>query len=542
VLDELPLSPNGKVDRRALPVPEESHSQSEEVAVLRTPQEEIVAGIFADVLHRERVSADDDFFSLGGHSLLATQAVSRLKKALGVELPLRLLFEAPTARLLAARISQEGQGLRKPLLPVSREEQGMPMSFAQQRLWVLEQLVPGTSLYNMPMAVRLQGHLQTEALLLSLAQIVQRHEALRTTFAERDGRPVQVIHEAIETHVLQTDLRTEPIEQREQKMRQLATEEAERPFDLTAGPLVRFHLLQLADEEHVLLLNMHHIVSDGWSMNVLMQEFVSLYGALAAGQTPTLAELPIQYADYATWQREWLEGDVLDEQMAYWKEQLGGELPVLQLPTDRPHPSVQTYRGQTELFTLPAELAKALRSLSRRQGATMFMTLLGAFQLLLSRYSGQEDIAVGTPIAGRTQAETEGLIGFFVNTLVMRTDLTGDPTFEELLGRVRETALGAYAHQDVPFEKLVEELQPERDLSRSPLFQVMFTMQNASSIDVELPGLTLSGIETDSQVAKFDLTLSLAEEENGLFGALEYNVDLFDAATIQRMVGHFTTL
>ncbi|KEO82561.1 non-ribosomal peptide synthetase, partial [Tumebacillus flagellatus] len=541
LLDAIPLSPNGKVDRRALPVPEWSQSSQSEYAAPRTPLEQAVAEIFANLLQLERVSVEDNFFSLGGHSLLATQAISRLKIALNVHLPLRSLFDAPTARLLAAHLEGAKQSARQPIIQsVSSEDN--PLSFAQQRLWLMEQLVPGTALYNMPMAVRLQGELQIEALVQSLNRIVARHEALRTVFLERDGRPVQVIHETEEMSFNRIDLRKEKREDREQKMKQLVQLEAERPFDLQVGPLIRAHLIQLAETEHVLVLNMHHIVSDGWSLQVLIREFVALYEAFAAGVPSPLPELPIQYRNYAAWQREWLQGDVLEEQMSYWKEQLGGELPVLQLPTDRPHPSAQTYRGAEESFTLPSELTQELQALSRRHGTTMFMTLLGAFQLLLSRYSGQEDISVGTPIAGRHHHDTEQLIGFFVNTLVMRTDLSGAPTFEELLNRVREVALGAYAHQDVPFEKLVEELQPERDLSRSPLFQVMFTMQDPLSKGIELPGLTLAAVEMDTQIAKFDLTLSMVEEGGALAGSLQYNADLFDAATVQRMAGHITTL
>ncbi len=548
VLEALPLTPNGKVDRRALPAPDPSSLRVENAyEAPRTPLEEALAGIWEEVLGLEWVGIHDDFFELGGHSLLATRVVSRLCHTFQVELSLSSLFEEPTVvqlaeRIEAARRAAQGLPAPPPLLPVSRGRR-LPLSFAQQRLWFLDQLEPNSSLYNIPRAVRLAGRLNVTALERSLDEIVRRHEALRTIFAYADGSPVQVIAPApVTTAALPlVDLSELPKSEREAQTQRLATEEAQCPFDLSQGPLMRAKLLRLDDEEHVLLLTMHHIVSDGWSMEVFWRELAALYDAFANGQPSPLPELPVQYVDYAIWQRRWLAGEVLDEQLSYWKRQLA-DLPALQLPTDRPRPAVQTHRGARQELVLPKLLTEALKELSRREGVTLFMTLLAAFQVLLSRYSGQEDIAVGSPIAGRNRAEIEGLIGFFANTLVVRTDLSGDPTFKELLRRVREVALEAYDHQDVPFEKLVEELQPQRDTSRTPLFQVMLTLQNTPGKALELPGLRLTQQELERGTAKFDLTLSMVEGPEGLRGACEYNTDLFEAATITRMLGHLQTL
>jgi len=428
-----------------------------------------------------------------------------------------------------------------PLQRVSRDG-NLPLSFAQQRLWFFDQLEPGSSAYNISTGFRLTGPLDVAALERSLNEIVRRHEALRTSFAVVDGQPVQVIAPAERFKLALVDLQKLPEAERETEARRLASEEAQGPFDLARGPLVRAGLLRLGEREHVLLLTMHHILSDGWSMGVLFRELSVLYEAFSNGDPSPLPELPVQYADFAVWQRQWLQGEVLEEQLSYWRERLGGAPPVLHLPTDRPRPAVQTYRGARKTLRLPNKLTDALKVLSRREEVTLFMTLLSAFKTLLCRYTGQEDIVVGSPIAGRTRPETEGLIGFFVNTLVLRSDLSGNPTFRQLLGRVREVALGAYTHQDLPFEKLVEELQPERNLSHTPLFQVMFALQNVPRKPLELPGLTLSPMQLGIDTAKFDLTLAMVEQDRELSCLFEYNTDLFDAATITRMGGHFKTL
>ncbi|MDW8319701.1 MAG: condensation domain-containing protein, partial [Anaerolineae bacterium] len=558
-LDALPLTPNGKVDRRRLATWDIAAVEAEaEHVPPRTPTEEVLAALWADLLAAPRVGATDNFFALGGHSLLATQLVSRIRDAFGVELPLRALFEAPTLADLARAVDEARQARRgfaaPPLTPMPRDpaNEGLPavrppLSFAQQRLWFLDQLEPDSPLYNLPAAVRLTGRLDVTALRRALVALVQRHEALRTTFADPDGEAYQAIAPASAAEMLVTlpvdDLSALPEATREAEARRLAVEEARRPFNLTTGPLLRCRLLRLGDQEHVVLLTMHHIVGDGWSVGVLIRELAALYAAFAEGTAPALPDLPVQYADFAYWQRGWLQGETLDAQLAYWRQQLAGLPPLLELPTDRPRPPIPSYRGDTVEITLPPELAAALKALSRREGATLFMTLLAAFQALLHRYSSQDDIAVGTPIAGRTQRETEGLIGFFVNTLVLRGRLGDNPTFRELLRRTRETALEAYAHQDLPFETLVDALAPVRDMSYSPLFQVLFTMQNQPIAGMGLPGLRLEPILADAGVSKFDLTLSVVEDAAGGLGlALEYATDLFNRDTIERVAGHLRTL
>jgi amino acid adenylation domain-containing protein len=546
VLDKLPRTPNGKVDRRALPVPDKARPELEETFVApRTPIDEVLAGIWAEVLGLDKVGVQDNFFELGGHSLLATQVISRVRDAFSVELSLYSLFEAPTISSLGEKIEaarRDGLGLQAPPILPRTQNENLPLSFAQQRLWFLDQLVPDAPIYNIPLAYRVMGRLNVGALDQSLGEIVRRHEALRTTFTAVDGQPIQVIAPEINLRLPVVDLQEIAETERDNEVQRLATQEAQQPFDLTIGPLLRVKLLRLDEAEHVLLLTMHHIVSDAWSLGVLMRELGVLYEAFSTGNPASVPELPIQYADFAIWQREWLSGEVLESQLAYWKQQLGGELPALELPTDRPRPPVQTYRGARQSFELSKDLTDALKALSRREGVTLFMTLLAAFKTLLYRYTGQEDVVVGSPIANRNRAEIEGLIGFFVNTLVLRSDLGGTPSFRELLGRVREVALGAYAHQDMPFERLVEQLQPERDMSYNPLFQMMFVLQNAPVPDWGFSGLALSPLEVDSKTAKFDLALSLTETEQILIGAFEYNTDLFDGATIARMVGHWRIL
>jgi amino acid adenylation domain-containing protein len=544
-LEALPLMPNGKVDRQALPVAGRTRPELEKGFVApRTPVEELLSDIWAQVLGIERVGVHDNFFELGGHSLLATQAVSRMREAFTMEIPLRRLFEVPTVAGLAESIEvagRAGRGLQAPpILPVPRNGY-LPLSFAQQRLWFIDQLEPGNSAYNFPAAVRLKGPLNVVALERTVNEIVRRHETLRTTFATVDGRPVQVIAPALTARAAVLNLQELSDGEREAEVQRLAIEQAQLPFDLARGPLLRVTLLRLAEEEHVGLLTMHHIVSDGWSTGILIREMAVLYQAFSHGAASPLPELPIQYADFAHWQREWLQGEVLETQLSYWKRQLLGAA-VLELPTDHPRPAMQTFRGSHQSLLLPKHVGDDLKALSRREGITLWMTLLTAFKILLHRYTDQDDIIVGTPIANRNRLEIEGLIGFFVNTLVMRTDLSGNPTFRELSRRVREVCLGAYAHQDLPFERLVEELHLERSLAHNPLFQVMFVLQNASGRKTGLPGLTLSPVEIDTGTAHFDLTLHIADTEQGLIGTLAYNTDLFEDATIIRILGHFRIL
>ncbi|RKH50609.1 condensation domain-containing protein, partial [Corallococcus aberystwythensis] len=507
----------------------------------RTEAEAKLAAIWAEVLRLPQVGVKDSFFELGGHSLLATQVVSRVRSEFSVELPLRALFESPTVEALAGRL-HGSTGPQAPKLTRVAHDGPRPLSFAQQRLWLLDQLQPGDASYNIPTALQLSGRVDVEALRRAFEALVQRHEALRTTFGQHQDQPIQIIHAPSGWELPLVDLSSLPEALRENEARRLADEEARRPFDLARGPLLRSTLVRLANDSHLLLMTMHHIVSDGWSMGVLVRETVAFYEAFATGSSPAFAPLPIQYADFATWQRDWLQGEALQAQLDYWKQQLSGAPAALELPTDRPRPPVQSHRGATVDVRISSELSHALKALAQREGATPFMTLLAAFQVLLSRYSAQDDISVGSPIAGRTQAETEGLIGFFINTLVLRAQLNPRATFRELLAQVRGTTFAAYDHQHLPFEKLVEAVQPARDLSRSPLFQAMFVLQNTPAEALRLPGLSFQALPLEAHFAKFDLSLGLREGKDGFVGTLEYASDLFDASTIERMAGHFGVL
>ncbi|MGH7824892.1 MAG: amino acid adenylation domain-containing protein [Candidatus Binatia bacterium] len=428
-----------------------------------------------------------------------------------------------------------------PLQPVSRDE-NPPLSFAQQRLWFVDQLEPGSAVYNIPRAFRVTGPLYVAALEQSFNEMIQRHEVLRTTFSVAAGQPAQVIAPTLTLTLPVVDLRGLPEQSHAAEISRLAAQEVQRPFDLSRGPLLRATLLQVSGEDHVLLLVLHHIISDGWSMSVLCRELTVLYAALLEEKPSPLPELPIQYADFSVWQREWLQGETLEAELSYWRKQLNGIPQLLELPTDRPRRSTQTYRGARQSILVSKEVCAALKSLCEREGVTLFMTLLAAFKALLYRYTGQHDIVAGTPIAGRNRMELEGLIGFFVNTLVLRTDLSGNPTFTALLRRVRGVALGAYEHENLPFEKLVEELQPERDLSRSPLFQVLFQLRNFHKEPLNLVGLSVEDSEFDTGIARFDIALDIIEKSEGLSCLFRYNVDLFDQSTISRMGDHFSTL
>ncbi|MEP0863487.1 condensation domain-containing protein [Funiculus sociatus GB2-A5] len=417
-----------------------------------------------------------------------------------------------------------------------------PASFAQQRLWFFDRLEPGSLQYISPVAIQLTGALDVPALEESLNEIVRRHEALRTTFVMVDGQPVQVIAPSLRWKLPVVFVRSLCDRDRDVQVQNAIAQETQQPFDLSQGPLLRTKLLQLDEEQHVLLLTIHHIISDGWSKGVLVREVAALYEAFSQGRPSPLPELPIQYADYAIWQRQRLQGQVLEAQMSYWKQQLSGNLSVLELPSDRPRPTVQTGQGATQSFGLPTNLSEQLKTLSQRENVTLFMTMLAAFKTLLYRYTRQDDILTGSSIANRNRAEFEGLIGFFVNTLVMRTDLSGNPSFRELLHRVRKVALEAYDHQDLPFEQLVETLQPTRNLSYHPLFQVWFSLNNAPMPALQLSGLSVSLLEVKSNTAQFDLSFDMMETPQGLIGTVEYSTDLFVPATISRMLGHFQTL
>ncbi|WP_420130679.1 amino acid adenylation domain-containing protein [Longimicrobium sp.] len=546
VIGALPLSAHGKIDRRALPAPAELDPPLPGFAEPRGDTEREVARAWREVLGIPRVGADADFWALGGHSLLAMQVLSRIRQRLGVELPVRALFDAPTVAALAAAVdAARGAAVHLPHAPLraSRRSDPQPLSFAQQRLWFLHQMEPDSAFYNLPFAVRMEGALEVDALRHALAEIVRRQEVLRTTFRADASGSWQVIHPAPPSFDLPiADLRALPREWARGEVPRLMRDAAEQPFDLRRGLMLRALLIHVADTEHALVLNLHHVAGDGWSIDLLFRELSALYGAFRAGEPSPLPEPPLQYADYAEWQRAWMAGGALDEQLAYWRERLAGAPAVLELPTDRPRPAVQSHRGASHAFEVPPALAARLRALARETDSTLFMVLLAAFDLLIHRLSGRDDVVVGSPIAGRMRGEVEGLIGFFVNTMALRTDLSGDPTFRALIGRVRETTLEAYAHQDLPFERVVEAIQPDRTLSHNPLFQVAFALQNVPVEPVRLPGLALRLEEVDSGTSKFDLFLEMEEQGERLRGRVEYATDLWEAATAERMIRLFLHL
>jgi amino acid adenylation domain-containing protein/thioester reductase-like protein len=558
-LAALPLTPNGKVDRNALPAPDAGRPDlAAAYQAPRTPTEGKLAALWTDVLRLDRVGLHDDFFELGGHSLLATQILTRVRADFGVEVPLRRFFEAPTVAALAAAVEEQNAPTAvtslsaAPLRPVPRDGP-LPMSYGQETLWFLDQLEPGNTTYNCPAAVRMTGPLEAEALRRTFELIVHRHESLRSTFKVQDDQLVVEIMPRAPLPMAVTDLRNLSPTEREARARELADAEARKPFDLARGPMLRLSLLRLSDQDHIVLMTVHHIAYDGWSTGVLVHEFATLYRWLTEAVTTRpslraphqlpLPPLAVQYPEWADWQRRWLADGLLDQQLAYWKERLRGVPPLLALPTDRPRPHVWTFRGATVPLHFPPSLVAQLRALGKQEGCTLFMTLLAAFEVLLHRYTGQDDICVGSPIANRNRVEVEGLIGFVVNTLVLRGDVSGNPTFRALMRRVRDTALGAYAHQDVPFERLMQAVNPNRDVRHSSLFQVLFVLQNAPVHIPPIPGLTARLLlDGHNGTAKFDLTLGLTEMPEGLVGIFEYNRDLFDATTIERMAGHFRRL
>jgi amino acid adenylation domain-containing protein len=550
VLDQIPLTQNGKVDRRALATAEPLRADlTDAYTPPRTPVEEMLVGIWQQLLNVSRVGINDNFFELGGHSLLATQLISRLRELFSVEVGLRSLFEHPTVSGLAEVVEQAMRAAQSvtapPIVHRSRAEgEELPLSFAQQRLWFLDQLEPDSSAYNIPASVRLDGVLDVAALEHALNEIVRRHESLRTTLKAVNGQPVQMVSPAQPLSLALIDLQELDESARAAEAHRLMKAEARRPFNLKRGPLLRASLLRLCAEEHIALLTMHHIISDGWSMTIVLREVATLYEAFTSGKPSPLANLPVQYPDFTLWQREWFSGEQLEKQLAYWRQHLSGSLPVLALPTDRPRSPALTHRGAHETLLISPDVHSALAHLSQAEGATLYMTTLAAFYILLSRYTGQDDVIVGTDVANRNRSETEALIGFFVNQLVLRANLSGNPTFREFLKQVREVTLLAYAHQDVPFEKLVETLNPDRAASRTPLFQAKIAFQNAPAAHQQLTGLMLSPLNVGGEtgMAKFDLLLNLVETDAGLQVSLEYSSDLFDATTIRRMLRNYETL
>ncbi|MDY7092837.1 MAG: amino acid adenylation domain-containing protein [Acidobacteriota bacterium] len=541
VLDALPLTANGKVDRKALPDPEMSAGEG---VAPRTATEEILAGLFSEVLGTAEVGVTDDFFQLGGHSLLATRLAGRIRDAFEAEVGVQAIFEDPTVEGLAGRLAGlAGSAEAEPVLPKQREgtepgEGPEPLSFAQQRLWFLDRLDPGSTAYNMPAVLHCRGALDPAVLARVFTEIMRRHEILRTRFQDQAEGPVQVVAAPAPVPLPVVDLRNLPESAVREEGYRLAAREAAQPFDLERGPVLRTRLVRLGKDDHLLLLDLHHIVSDGWSMGVLMGELTALYQAFAGGDAsllPVLPELPVQYADYARWQRRRLTEERLTAELEIWRRRLAGAPEVLELPTDRPRPSVPSYRGASVPVRLGAEASERLEELSRALGATPFMLLLAAFQALLGRWSGQDQVVVGSPVAGRPRRELEGLVGFFVNTLPLRLDLAGDPSFTALVQRLRPVALEAYAHGEIPFERLVEELAPRRQSGVPPLFQVVFALQNAPGGEIELPGLTLEPWAPPARTAKFDLTLSLSRHPQGFAGSLELDRDLFDRTTARRL-------
>jgi len=539
VLDAFPLTPNGKRDRRALPAPDAPQAAAGHALASET--ERLLAALWGDVLKTVIATREADFFALGGHSLLATRLAARIRDAFQVELPLKILFERPTLADLAAWLDGQARGdTLPPIVPQVPDDPRVP-SYAQQRLWFLAQIEGASATYNMPAALTLRGTLNVDALRRTFQALVARHQSLRLVFPVVEGAP-SVAELPADAPLVVVDLTDLAPAAQPAAVARRAAAHANAPFDLAAGPLLRVELLVLGADTQVLLLNLHHIIADGWSMGVLIEDWAALYRAFCAGQEPALAPLPIAYTDYAAWQRAWLTGEPLQRQLDYWSAQLADAPHLLELPADRPRPAVQSYRGAHLETRLAPDLTAALNDLGRQRGATLFMTLLAAFATLLHRYTGQDDLLIGSPIANRTASHTEGLIGLFVNTLVLRARLDRAATFAELLAQVRRTALDAYAHQDLPFEQLVERLDPARTLSHSPLFQVMFVLQNNAHAALDLPGLAVETLAQDTPIAKFDLTLNAVEDGDALALGWEYATDLFEAATVERLAGHFAAL
>ncbi len=533
-LETFPLSTTGKIDRRALPAPDPRSVAEAGYAPPATEQEKALCEVFSEVLETHPVGADDDFFAIGGHSLLATRAIAKIRALFGPDVPLQAMFELRTPRRLAEAIGEPAAEIEV-IRPVPRDGT-LPLSFSQQRLWFLDRLTPDSGFWNVAMGVRARGPLDVDALGRALSAIVGRHEALRTVFADEGGSPVAVVRPPWELRLPVTDVAGE------HEAREIAAEDAARPFDLARGPLIRARVLRLAPEDHAVLVTMHHAVTDGWSHGVFWGELTEAYAAAAEGREPRLPELAVQYGDFAVWQRDHLTGAVLDRHVDYWRDRLAGLRP-LELPLDHPRPAVASSAGESQAWELPEDLVRAARVLGDREGATLYMTLLSVFAVVLARFAGTEDVAVGTPVAGRTRAEVERLIGFFVNMMVLRTDVSGDPSFRELLGRVRDSAVGAMEHQDLPFEHLVEALAPERDLSRNPLVQVVFQLMRAPGDKGDrLGGARLEPLLEEHAFTRVDLEVHLTEDGDRVRGTVLHATSLFETETVRRLLHHFTVV
>ncbi|MFP5265686.1 MAG: amino acid adenylation domain-containing protein [Blastocatellia bacterium] len=544
-LDEFPLTVHGKLDRQALPAPDFSQNYFHDSYVPpRTAREELLVDMWAELLSVERVGIHDNYFDLGGNSLSAVQLISRVNEAFDTDIPLQVLFDNPTVSGLAQNMDViAGAGLpQAPLIQPVPREGPMPVSFFQQRIWFLDRLEPGSPAYNLPLTLRIRGRLQADALEASLNKIIAHHEVLRTTFGSIDGEPVQIIAPELTLKLASVDLQNLPEDQRPRRVEQMTLEEARFAFDLTRGPLIRAMLLRVGQEENVVLLTVHHIVFDAWSTRLLILEMIALYEGFTTGKDVDLPPLPIQYADYACWQRNWLKGEVLEQQLSYWKNRLAGYSGMLDLPTDRPRPEARSWQGAAEASAIPSELVGELQSFSRRHQVTLFMTLLAAFKILLHHYTGNEDIAIGAPAVNRNRVELEKAMGAFMNTLVLRTRMKSDMTSRELLAQVRETALGAYAHQELPFEMLVEALRPERNLRYTPLFQVMFSHLRTMIDDNPVSGLQVELLFQEPEIVKFDLSFNVTETTKGIWPVISYSTELFEASTIRRMLGHYATV
>ena len=546
-LPALPLTANGKVDRQALPQPQRTSlgAAGERRDEPTTPLQDRLISMWGEILGVGAIGPHDDFFALGGDSLMATRVVSRIRSVLEVDVSIRALFENPTVAALARAVEAQAarrEKLRGPaILPAQRGDR-LPLSFGQERLWFLDHLEPNSAAFNSAFAHHIEGHLDVDLLERSIGEVVRRHEVLRTTFRSDNGEAALDVAESWGHRLARIDLRSLPASEKERRVAALAGEESRKPFDLVAGPLLRATLLHLAEQEHVFLLTAHHVAFDGWSLEIFLRDLMAAYQGGLEGREHPLAPLPLQYFDYGVWQRQWVEGELVERQLEYWRRALDGAPSALELPFDFPRPPVQTSNGSSVRLDVPRDVVDRLGRLGREEGATDFIALLAAFNVLLQRYSGQDDIVVGTPIANRTRTEVEELIGLFVNPLALRTDLSGDPPFRELLRRVREQLLAAYANQDLPFEKLVVEMQPERDLARTPIFQVMFIMQNEPACALELPGLLIRERELEVYTCQFDLVLDVRVDGGTLAGRIEYNSDLFRRDSVERLAANFATL
>lgn len=542
-IDNIPVNLNGKIDFKKLPDPETLIETETKYQSPRNEIEKVMVQIWKEILStKQDIGINDNFFELGGQSLLASRLVSKVRNILNVDLPVKVIFDAPTIAKFSALMDYSNRTNTLPLIIPIENKDEIPLSFAQERLWIFDRIIPNKELYNICVGFRLLGELNVIALEKSLNTIVQRHEGFRTIFREQDGRPIQIINQEEKLTIEKIDLKDVCYEHKTKMFDDISLTEAKRPFNLTEDLLIRAVLIKFSEKEHRLLINMHHINSDGWSAKVIMPEIAAAYKAFLKGENPELPPLSIQYTDYSYWQRKYVNLENLKEQLQYWEKQLSGSLPVLQLPTDHPRPAVRTFNGSVYTFTIPKELLSLLKELGRQEASTLYMLLLAAFKILVYRYTNMKDIIVGSPVANRKQVEVENLVGCFVTKVALRTDLSGSPSFRELLGRVRNVCIDAFSNEDIPYEMLVEHLNPERNPAYAPVIQVMFVVQDPDALVLELPGLTVENIIIHNNTAKYDLTFILTEDQNGMGGVIEYNSDVYNSDFIIQMVEHYQTL